>query len=388
MKHGNGYTLTSEDGHIYVDFVAEMTAGLYGHSHPTLISAITDAMRNKGLNLGATTEQESIYAEALCQRFCLENVRFTNSGTEANLHALNAARAFTGRRKILVFDNGYHGSVISFAHGKGAQNNVDMQDWVVARFNDAATTKSLLEEHSDKLAAVIMEGMLGAGGAVPGDIDFLRGVRAWTRENNILLVLDEVLTSRLFPGGMGVKYGLEPDLKTFGKWLGGGLAFGAFGGRADIMSIYDPRRTTALAHSGTFNNNTLAMSAGWVGLTQVFTPDICRELNLMGARLLHKLEATCRKTVLCWSGLGSVIAAHFYLESPDAKGWAYTPEDKDLRELFWLEMMEEGFWIAKRGQLTLVLGTPEEELMRFNECVSRFVEKYQDLLCRDPARWE
>jgi glutamate-1-semialdehyde 2,1-aminomutase len=138
--------------------VGELTAGLYGHSHPVIREAIISTFDNVGLSLGSTTIQEQKHAELICSRYGLERLRFANTGTEANLHALNGAKRFTGRRKVLVFSGGYHGAVLAFFGGEVAPNNVDRDDWVIGQYNNIDSAKSLIEGTPD-LAAVIVEGM-------------------------------------------------------------------------------------------------------------------------------------------------------------------------------------------------------------------------------------
>jgi glutamate-1-semialdehyde 2,1-aminomutase len=212
-----------------------MTAGLFGHSQPLIRNTIIETIDTVGLNLGANNTKEAEYAALLCSRFALDRIRFCNSGTEANLHALAAARHFTGRRKIVVFAGGYHGAVLSFGGGRAAPNNVDLDDWIFARYNDIESAQKAIRQEG--VAAVILEGMQGAGGAIPGTAEFLHAVQQAAKESSVLFILDEVMTSRLSPGGIAGKLDLEPDLKTFGKYLGAGLAIGAFGGRADVMAV-------------------------------------------------------------------------------------------------------------------------------------------------------
>jgi glutamate-1-semialdehyde 2,1-aminomutase len=154
---------------------AEFTAALYGHSNPVILSAINNALKTTGLNVGATTAQEQVFARELCQRFDLEHVRFANSGTEANLHALAAARAFTKKRRVVAFGGGYHGAVIGFANDKPAANNVDPEDWIVAKYNDLESARAAIE--SEGVAAVIVEGMQGSGGGITGKQEFLKGLQ-------------------------------------------------------------------------------------------------------------------------------------------------------------------------------------------------------------------
>lgn len=176
MQCGKGPFLWDEDGHQYTDLVGELSAGLYGHSHPTIREAMLATFDDVGMNLGATTAQERTYAALLCERFGLQRVRFANSGTEANLHALQAAKAFTGRSKVAVFCGAYHGAVLSFGDGTVAQNNVDKASWVIGKYNDVESARTLIEGTED-LAAVLVEGMQGAGGCINGSKEFLHQIQ-------------------------------------------------------------------------------------------------------------------------------------------------------------------------------------------------------------------
>ena len=158
----------------YTDFVGELTAGLYGHSHPLIQKALIDTINHVGLNLGSTIAQETAHARLICSRFHLDKVRFTNSGTEANLHALAGARKFTGKRKVVVFSGGYHGGVLGFWDGV-QENGVDRNDWVIGKYNDVDGAKTLIEQHD--IAAVLVEGMQGAGGCIPGTKEFLMQIQ-------------------------------------------------------------------------------------------------------------------------------------------------------------------------------------------------------------------
>ena len=215
------------------------TAGLYGHSHPVIYAAIHEAL-DGGIDLGANNRLEAKLAALVCARFpSIEMVRFTNSGTEANLMAIGAARAITKRAKILVFNGAYHGSVLSFAGGGNPMNAPF--EFVVAKYNDLDQTITLLEKNANDLAAVLIEPMMGSGGCIPAEKPFLEALRRATRRHGIYLIFDEVMTSRLSPGGLQEMYGILPDLTTLGKYIGGGMTCGAFGGHADIMERFDPR---------------------------------------------------------------------------------------------------------------------------------------------------
>ncbi|AEO67628.1 uncharacterized protein THITE_2078396 [Thermothielavioides terrestris NRRL 8126] len=397
MQRGEGAHLWDVDGHKYVDLAGDLSAGLLGHSHPTVQRALHAALAETGLSLGATTPHERRHAALLSARFGLARVRFTTSGTEANLHALAAARRFTGKRGGVVFAGGYHGGVLrdGAALGGGAvvdglpDNTVDKRDFVVVRrYNDLAMARRVIEAVAARgeLAAVLVEAMQGAGGVIPGRSEFLLGVRAAARENGALFILDEVMTSRLAPGGLGAALGLSPDLVTLGKYLGGGLPFGAFGGREDVMAVYDPRLAGAMAHSGTFNNNTLAMCAGYAALKEAYTPEVCVSFNERGDRFREKLRDVARGTRLSITGRGSLIGLHFTEDglediecAEDIKG----KERPDLRDLFWFEMLEAGFWTTRRGFLALILETENEELDAFVEAVRDFLERHRQLMLVD-----
>src|SRR5207248_4663534 len=286
MARGEGAHLWDLDGHEYVDFLSEFTAGLFGHSHPAIGRALDEAL-DSGWNLGAQGAAEGRFAAAICDRFpSVELVRFTNSGTEANLMAVSAARALTGRDKVLVFSGGYHGGVFYF-RGKGSVINAPF-DFLLAEYNDIEGTRALVEPHKGDLAAILIEPMLGGSGCIPADREFLADLRALASETGALLIFDEVMTSRLAPGGLQEAHGILADLTTLGKYVGGGMSFGAFGGRRDLMERFDPRRPDAFQHAGTFNNNVLTMNAGLVGLTEIYTPERSRALNAAGDRLRER----------------------------------------------------------------------------------------------------
>jgi glutamate-1-semialdehyde 2,1-aminomutase len=308
FERGEDGWLCSLDGDRYADFLGEYTAGLYGHSQAVILDAVRDAL-GRGLSFGGVNEQEPRLAELVCARFpSVDLVRFTNSGTEANLMALALAVATTGRQRILVFRGGYHGGVLTF--GDGPSPVTVPHAWVLADYDDVDGTRELIREHGSELAAVLVEPMLGSGGCVPASDEFLAMLRAETTACGALLVFDEVMTSRLAPGGLQSVVGVTPDLTTLGKYLGGGLSFGAFGGRADLMAAYDPARPGALFHAGTFNNNVLTMSAGIAGLEQVLTDDVLGAVNDRGDRLRALLVEVAAPAGLHVSGRGSLMTIH------------------------------------------------------------------------------
>ena len=350
------------DGHVAIDFVGEFTAGLCGHDDPTIRAAVEAALARGWVN-GAQIEAEAQFAEALCARFpSLERVRFCNSGTEANLMALTTARVTTGRPAIMAFRGGYHGGVLLFKDGPSRQNAPFPT--VMADYNDADGTRTLIAAHAAELAAIIVEPMLGSGGCIPADPAFLHMLRAESARHGIVLIFDEIMTSRLAPGGLQEVHGVLPDLTTLGKYLGGGFPFGAFGGRAEILDRYDPARPDALLHAGTFNNNPFTMNAGLATVTQVYTPDRARALNASGERLRARLQAVAdaRGMPLRFSGVGSMIGLHV-AAGPVAR--VSDPRDdavaQDVKSLIHLELLQRGIYVARRGMIVLSLPMTERE---------------------------
>ncbi|MDQ1739462.1 MAG: glutamate-semialdehyde -aminomutase [Pseudonocardiales bacterium] len=378
MTSGAGCWLTDLDGHSYLDLLGEYTAGLYGHNHPVIRQAV-DAALDGGWNFGARGVNETALADLLCARFpSVEQVRFTNSGTEANLLALATAILHTGRRSVLVFDGAYHGSVLSF-DGGGLPIIVPHR-WVVGTYNDIADTERLIQQHAADLAAILVEPMLGAGGCVPADPAFLDLLRRGADDTGAVLIFDEVMTSRMSVGGMQHRLGITPDLTTLGKYLGGGMTFGAFGGRLDLMSRYDPRSPDAVLHAGTFNNNVLSMAAGYAGLSQLFTAEVIEALFRRGEQLRQDLNALSVEAGvrMRWTGMGSLLTAHFQTQ-PIRTARDIRPE-AELRELFHLDMLDRGCYLARRGMVALSLEMGDDECWSFRSAVERFLAQRHALL--------
>jgi glutamate-1-semialdehyde 2,1-aminomutase len=375
MARAEGCRMWDADGHPYIDFLGEYTAGLYGHSHPVIRAAVDRALDN-GISFGASNMTEARFARAVCERFGLQRVRFTNSGTEANLLAMSVGRIFTRRKKVMVFNGGYHGAVFGFAGG-GSPINVPF-DYVVAPYNDIEQTRSLI---TDDLALIILEPMIGSGGCIPASTEFLQMLRQETTRVGALLILDEVMTSRLAPGGLQSVTGVKPDLTTLGKYIGGGMSFGAFGGRREIMDLFDPRRADALPHAGTFNNNVLTMSAGLAGLTEVYTPEAAVALNARGDALRDRLNALCRAAdaPLQFTGLGSMLAVHT-MRGPVTSPEVAAKADAKLKELFFFDMLAHGIWLARRGMMTLSLPIGDAECDALAGAVEEFLSVRRSLL--------
>ncbi|TIP90572.1 MAG: aminotransferase class III-fold pyridoxal phosphate-dependent enzyme [Mesorhizobium sp.] len=385
IESAEGARVIDVDGHSYVDFTNDLTAGFYGHSHPVILADIRSALDN-GISFGGPHRYEEALAKAICSRFSsIERVRFCNSGTEANLVAMGLARAVTGRPLVLAFHGGYHGS---FANYLGAETplNVDKPRLRFARFNDEEDVRRVLEKDGAQTAAIIIEPMMGSGGGILADPTFLANLRVIADECGALLIFDEVQTARFSPGGLQDLVQVRTDLTTLGKSLGGGLTFGALGGRADLMDRLDPSLPGAIGHGGTFNNNVLTMIAGQVGLTKVATAEALHGANARGDRLRQSLfsAARARGLVLSIGAYGSILSLHFQPKAPrNPAEIATTPVQ---RKLFHLDMLLRGFYVQRRGTINLSLATTDEDFTAFTEAFVGFLDRYSAFLPADNTR--
>ncbi len=336
VASADGSRLTDIDGHTYVDFCGNYTAGLLGHSSTTIRDAVVEAL-GSGFAIGATHEREITLATLVCERFAsIDQVRFTNSGTEANLMAIGTALHHTGRSGVGVFDHAYHGGVLSFGHGE--QLNVPHR-FVVGQFNTFEGLDTLFTD--DDLGCVVVEAVQGSGGCRPASESFMTELQRRCDETGTVLILDEVMTSRLSPGGAQQLYDLSPGMTTLGKYLGGGMSFGAFGGRADIMANFDAAQGGELTQAGTFNNNVASMAAGIATLTHELDDKVLAEVNDRGDALRVALDQTFAATDLPLSvtGRGSMLCVH--------------AEHDQWLELYFHAMLEAGNYVARRGFIAL-----------------------------------
>ena len=373
MRSGLGCRLTDVDGNEYLDFLNNYTSLVHGHAHPSIVAAITGQVA-KGSAHGAPVELQIALAEAIARRVpSVERLRFANSGTEAVLNAIRAARAFTGRSKILKMEGGYHGTydAVEVSVDPGAEPPPWPQgrpegpglspgltgEVMVAPFNDLERASDLIARCRDELAAVIVEPVLGAAGMIPAERAFLAGLREATAAYGVLLILDEVVTFRLAVGGAQELFAVRPDLTTFGKVIGGGLPVGAFGGRADVMELFDPRRSKHIPQSGTFNGNAATLAAGLETL-ELLTGEAIARINAQGAALRASLQAAleaagARGQV---TGLGSLSHVHF----TDRPVRDYRSAARGRRPTLWrclhLALMNRGLFVAPRGMF--ITSTP------------------------------
>jgi glutamate-1-semialdehyde 2,1-aminomutase len=301
--------------------------------------------------------------------------------------AVAAARALTRRAKILVFAGGYHGGVFYF-RGKGSAVNAPYE-FLVAEYNDVAGTRTLVAPHRENLAAILVEPMLGGSGCIPGSREFLADLRALASETGAVLIFDEVMTSRLAPGGLQEALGILPDMTTLGKYVGGGMSFGAFGGKAALMEWFDPRRNDGFQHAGTFNNNVLTMNAGLVGLTEIYTPERARALNAFGEELRERLNTIARRHGLAmqFTGIGSMIGVHM-TATPIRNAADAARGHAGLLDLFYFDLVARGIWFAKRGMMALSIALDEADADKLVAAVEEFAESRAPLFVSEQKRGE
>ncbi|HEX6150683.1 aspartate aminotransferase family protein [Nocardioides sp.] len=373
IAHAEGAVLTTVDGARVVDLLGDYSAGLVGR-RPEVADAVRDVL-DRGWSYGAMSEPEADLARALVDRFpSVDQVRFTNSGTEADLMAVLTARHVTGRDRVVVFEGAYHGGPMTFLPGS-APLRVPF-DFTVLPYNDVAAVEAEFSEAGEKIACVLVEPMLGAGGCIPASAEFLAALRRLTRDHGALLVLDEVMTSRLAVGGAQEAYGVRADLTVLGKYFGGGLSFGAFGGSRELMAAYDPARG-GLTHGGTFNNNAFTMAVG-PAVTRLLDAETLALLNRRGDRLRERLAEALVPIGWCVTGIGSMMTIH-PTPAPVTRWSDIAGVDVRRRRLLFHDLLARGYYIAERGYLALSLSVTEDHLDGFVGVTQALVGEYADL---------
>ena len=373
-----GCRILDVDGVERLDFANNMAALIHGHAHPAIVEAVTTQMK-RGTAYAMATEAEISLGRQICGRAPgFDRIRFMNSGTEAVMAALKAARAFTGRPRIAKIEGAYHGAYdyaevsqapapdnwgprerpASVPLARGTPEGV-LRDVIVLPYNDPEAAVAVLDEHRSELACVLVDPMPHRSGLVPARADYVRALRDWTEADGSLLVFDEVITFRTEVGGLQARYPARPDLTALGKIIGGGLPVGAVAGRAEVMGVFTsagggPR----LPQSGTFSANPLTMAAGAAAI-RLFDAAAVERLNRLGERARKGIaDAIATAGVPAWvTGTGSLFRIHFKPEAPrDYRTSFPTAEEKQTLDRFVTGLYDEGIVAIHTG--TGALSTP------------------------------
>jgi len=392
---GDGTILTDADGNERTDMVNNMTTLILGH-RPTEVTAALTEQVNHGVSFPAPNPSVVRWADLMCERVTsLDKVRFVNTGTEATLNAIRAARAFTGKQKLVKCEGAYHGnhdaiqiSVTPPLDQAGDAKSPEavaafpgiseaaVDDIYITPFNDIVSAEKIIREHADELAAVIVEPVNGQCGMVPGTPEFLEGLRRVTDELGILLIFDEVIAFRIAYGGAQDYYGISPDLTCFGKVVGGGMPVGAFGGRDDIMSLWDPSDGgSTVQHAGTFNGNPMTAAAG-IATLEALTPDRYEYLETLGESIRTKLRALFAELEVPMgvTGIASLFALQFTsTEVVDYR--TFSTNDKTMMQTMFIGLLNEGFLMSNRCAGNVSLVHTEDDVDAFVAAVGNVLKR-------------
>ena len=392
IASAKGAYMTDVDGNTYLDFVGSWGPMILGHSHPAVLDAVLEACR-EGLSFGAATEREVEMAELICSLVpSIEMVRMVNSGTEAVMSAIRAARGFTGRSKIVKFAGCYHGHsdsmLVKAGSGvmtAGIPDSAGVpegctRDTLTAVYNDLQSVEDIFGACGSEIAAVIVEPVAANMGVVLPEEGFLTGLRRICDENGALLIFDEVITGfRLSLSGAQGYFGVRPDLTTFGKIIGGGMPVGAYGGRKDVMELIAP--SGPVYQAGTLSGNPVAMAAGLTQLRLLRdTPDFYEELNRKGDVFFENMKEAVREAGKPWqvNHIGS-LGCIFFTDSPvENYAQAKTADTKAFAEYFsW--MLGHGIYVAPSQFEAMFLSSAmtEEELAGVLETLQEYLDKNQ-----------
>ena len=397
VERGEGHYIHDVDGNRYLDFMLNATSLIMGHAHPEITWALSEQAA-RGVAFSGPTAVQIRLAEMLCERIpSMELVRFTSSGTEATMNAIRVARAYTGKHGIAKFEGGYHGSheyASISVHPAADELDPDgptsvpefpgmppsvAEEVVVLPYNDLDACEAILGERHKGLACVIMEAVVSNFGYAPAEIGFLRGMRDLTRDLGMLLVFDEVQSLRITPGGAQEMFGVEPDLTALGKIIGGGMPAGAFGGRRDIMSLFDPGRgADAIPHAGTFNANPMTMTAGETTMRHL-TPEVYERMNRLGGMLRAKLQSVFDEMDMPVqvTGIASFFGIHF-TDAPVTDYRSMLAGDQWMTKALFTGLLNEGILLQQSCAGSLSTLTTERHVDGLVDAVRRVVGRVRE----------
>ena len=357
-QRGEGVRVWDVDGVERIDFFGNNSALPLGHANPAVVKALQERVAS-GVSFNAPHEAHLKLAKILCERIeSVEMVRFTNSGTEATMNCIHAARAFTGRSRIAKVDGAYHGLYDTVAANGGGDlrypttvSNLPgapeaaTEQIVMLPFNDPDAAREIILTHRDELGAVVVEPMMGGAGFIPATREYLEAIREATSREGIVLIFDEVCSLRAGYGAGQGMFGVYPDMSAFGKSVGGGAAIGAFGGRRDIMAVYEADSgENHVGHSGSFNGNPLSLTSG-VATFEQMTPEVYEHLDGLAERLREGIRAVCGEfgVPVQVTGLGSLFCVHFN-DRPILNRRDTLANDREREWQVFYGLLNEGVW--------------------------------------------
>ncbi len=395
VTHAEGSKITDADGNTRVDFINNMTTLILGHRHPAVIDALVEQL-DHGISYPAPTPLVIEWGELMCERVpSLDKIRFVNSGTEATLNAIRAARAYSGKTLLAKCEGAYHGNhdavqisvtpSLDLAGDALEPESVLMtagmtprsaDEIVIMPYNDLEAAERVIRANADDLAAVIVEPINGQCGMIASEPGFLEGIRRITSELGILLIFDEVIAFRASRGGAQEYYGVMPDLTCFGKVIGGGLPVGAFGGKEEIMSLWDPSEGgPQVAHAGTFNGNPMTAAAGIATLKEL-TPEVYVSLEEKGDYLRGRLRDVISdvEAPMGVTGVASLFSIQCTAE-PVTNYRAFATNDSELQDFVFMGMMNEGYLLSSRCAGNVSDAHTYEELDGFVDAFERVLRR-------------
>ncbi len=401
-KAGSGCYLTDLEGVERIDFSNNVASLIHGHAHPAIVQAIVD-QASRGTAFGIGTEAEVLYAEHLCARVPgFDKIRFVNSGSEAVMASIKAARAFTGRPKIAKVEGAYHGGYdyaeVSQAASPSNWGDINrpaatpvsmgtphsvLQDVVVLPFNDPIRAVKILDENAGQIACVLLDLLPHRVGFIPATQEFVQAISDWTKQNQALLIFDEIITFRSQYSGAQQNYGIRPDLTTLGKIIGGGFPVGAFGGRDDVMRVLDPsQKVLPMPHSGTFSANAMTMMVGRTAM-ELFDRDAVARLNRLGTLAREQITEAIRTADIpaCVTGMGSIFRVHLTPTAPLDYRTCYTnAEQSKVLNVLVDHLFDSGIMLINTCSGTLSTPMTEKEIGRLAEAMLSGFHKIKPML--------
>ncbi len=391
VREGKGCVVTDVDGVERLDFANNMASHIHGHAYAPIVEAVSEQLKH-GMAFTMATEQEVLFAEHMCGRSpSFEKIRFVNSGTEAVMAGMKAARAYTGRPKIAKVEGSYHGAYdyaeVSQAPAPDNWGMIDrpnavplaqgtpdsvLEDMVIIPFNDPENALAILDECADQIACILIDPIPHRIGMVPVDVDFVKALRKWSQANGALLMFDEVITFRSEVGGMQERFNIRPDLTAMGKMIGGGFPVGALAGSDDVMGVFTSgEKGLRLPHSGTFSANPVTMTAGLIAMEH-FDAEAVDKLNALGdyARASIKEAIKVADVPASVTGTGSLFRLHLKAEAPKNYRESHlTADEKQALSALINALYDDGIMMIHTAAATLSTPMGQAEIDQLSEAI-------------------